>query len=402
MAWISASAVVAATLALASPVTLATDATAPTMSGINVSLRAGQTSPAVSVATDAATGSAAAPQSAAEKASTGPDPVRYTVEVTSSLPEPVEISMAQEFAEPVGTLTGSDPAAGIDPATTTPTSVAADQGKLVWRFQLPPNETVSLDSAAVLAVGQAAPVSTVCASNAVTGRVLDCANDAPTGGGGGIRWPAWVTALGWWWLVLLGGLGLLGYLATKVPWPRVGHALQVRSAESRYGLLPALLAGVLLVGVTLAGLAILGPTLRRTAAAETSHGSGWYGERSALTLGQTTSDEVVEFTVFQWSCGKDATDQWCRATVGARNISDADQSWFAAMQRLYLDDKVWASPDGPSNLAVNGGEDVFGKLPVGTDLTAVLVFKIGLDVEPQRLELRENRFARGVYLDLTK
>jgi hypothetical protein len=404
MAWISASAAAVA-LALASPAAATYDLPTPTVSGVSVSLQARQ-APTPSEADSGSSGGAesgGAPTAGVGAATTSTlRQAMYTVVVTSTLPEPVEVAVAQEFAGPVGALSGADALSTNPDAAVGTSSVGLEAGKLIWRFQLPPNGTLSLDSVAELAPGTDAPVSTVCANATASGQVLDCANDMPPASGSGASLPAWITGLGWWWLVLLGGLALIGFLAYKIPWSRLGHRLQVRSTESRYGLLPALLAVMLLAGGLFAGLALVGPTLTRTAANETSHGSGWYGERSALTLGLPTSDGVVEFTIHHWNCDKDATDQWCRATVELRNVSDTEQSWFSAMQRLYLDDKVWATPDPAATLAINGGVDVFGKVPAGVELTAPLAFRIALDAQPHRLELRENRFARGVYLNLER
>ncbi|HEX5540958.1 MAG TPA: hypothetical protein VFX60_05260 [Micromonospora sp.] len=132
--------------------------------------------------------------------------------------------------------------------------------------------------------------------------------------------------------------------------------------------------------------------------AESTRGA-WVGTVTTGEVGRTMRDSSFEFTVYRLACsrGDQADQNQCVATIGLRNVSDANQPWYAGLQRAYLPDGSWVTTDEAATRAANGGHDIFAHpIPAGGRLLAPLVFTIQGATAPEKIELRSAVFSAGV------
>jgi len=278
--------------------------------------------------------------------------------------------------------------------------VAGDQ--IIWSAKVAPNAGVTLRSTAALPVPRDAVAVSACASDATSGRLLDCAS-ATVAEATGIQPP-------WWrrWLPLAAvvlALGVLIWIIVRAARRREARrAAQPQARKPRRDVawwIPVGLATLALLAVAALGWMALAPKMRSaTQGTHSLAGHGWTGSRAEATLASPVSDGAAEFTVYSATCTT-AKVTTCEVNASIGAPGSAPVQIFRSMQRVYTSETTWVEPDPGATAQANGGLDVFaGQLDPGTRRLVALRFTLPAGAQPVRLELHEGAFARGVYLDL--
>ena len=131
-------------------------------------------------------------------------------------------------------------------------------------------------------------------------------------------------------------------------------------------------------------------------------------------IGQAARDGKFEFTISKVSCGettvgtnqyvqKQAQGQYCRVTMGIKNIGDKAQSLSSSNQKLIdaagkqysADDTatLYAAPEGSSSTWYND-------VNPGNSVNGDIIFDIPKDVTPTTAELHDSAFSGGVKVNL--
>jgi hypothetical protein len=289
-----------------------------------------------------------------------------------------------------------------DATAVTAEGAKVDGDRITWSAKVAANADVTLRSTVALPVPHAAVAMSACATDAVSGRLLDCASStiAPVAESAPPWWQSWLPIA-----VLVLALGILTWIFVRaVRHRRAQLDLEPPARKPRRDLpswVPVGLAVIGLLAATAMGLAALGPRLR--AAATINHGlagHGWSGPRVQAAIGTPVSDGIAEFTVYSATCTT-AKVTTCDVAAGIRTVGDQPLLIYRSMQRMYTSDTTWVEPDPVATTKANGGTDVFaGTLEPGSERLIALRFTLPAGARPQWLELHEGAFARGAYLDL--
>jgi hypothetical protein len=311
-----------------------------------------------------------------------------------------QVALTNTSAAPVVTTVVQQIPPGATAVTAEGAKIAGDQ--IIWSAKVAPNAGVTLRSTAALPVPRDAAAVSACASDAASGRLLDCASATISA--------AAAPEPPWWrrWLPLAVAVLALGVLVWIVM--RTMRRREARPADEpparkpRRDLaawIPVGLAVLGLLAVTAVGWMALAPKMR--SAADSTHslaGHGWTGSRAEATLASPASDGAAEFTVYSATCTT-AKVTTCDVAASIRTIGSAPVQIFRSMQRVYTSDTTWVEPDPAATTQANGGADVFaGQLDPGARRLVALRFTLPAGAQPQWLELHEGAFARGIYLDL--
>ncbi|NUT36540.1 MAG: DUF4352 domain-containing protein [Hamadaea sp.] len=316
----------------------------------------------------------------------------YRIVLANATAQPVTAKVVQHLPEATTAVTARD-------GTVEGTTVS-------WAVKVGANSTTAVESAATLPVPHDALTTSACASRADGGQLLDCtaAEVAEVAAPAAPLWRRWLP-----YVVLAAALGVLGWAAMRLWKTRAGRAATAPAPRARRDVpwwIPVSVAMVGLLAVVAVGLLALTPRMK--SAVSTVHGAGgqgWNGQYVPLTIGEPVSDGAAEFTVYAANCAEakpGAKTASCEVTVSVRTVGGEPLLLYRSMQRLYLSDTTWVEADGGATAKANGGADVFaGALAPGAERLMTVTFTVPAGAEPQRLELREGAFARGVYLDLT-
>lgn len=279
-----------------------------------------------------------------------------------------------------------------------------EDGKVTWAVKVDAMATTAVESTATVPVPHDALTTSACASRADGGQLLDCttAEVAAAAAPSGPLWRRWLP-----YAVVAVALGVLVWAGMRFWRARARRQTAEAAPRRRRDVpwwIPVSLAAVGLLAVVAVGLLALMPRMKSAVSNEHgTAGQGWSGRQVPLTIGEPVSDGAAEFTVYAASCteakGKTAT---CEATVSLRTVADRPQVFYLSMQRVYLDESTWVEADAAETAKANGGDDVFASpLDPGDERLVTLRFTVPAGAQPQRMELREGAFARGVSLDLT-
>ena len=310
------------------------------------------------------------------------------------------VVLTNTSAAPVVTTVVQRVPAGATTVTAEGAKIAGDQ--IIWSAKVAPNAGVTLRSTATLPVPRDAAAVSACASDGASGRLLDCTS-ATISGVAAPEPP-------WWrrWLplaVAVLALGVLAWIVVRATRRREARrAAQPQARKPRRDIaswIPVGLAALGLLAVAAVGLVALAPKMRSAAESTQSlAGHGWTGPRAEATLASPVSDGAAEFTVYSATCTT-AKVTTCDVDASIRAVGSAPVQIFRSMQRVYTSDTTWVEPDPDATTQANGGLDVFaGQLGPGTQRLVALRFTLPAGAQPQRLELHEGAFARGIYLDL--
>ncbi|MFY1633377.1 hypothetical protein ACN27F_08875 [Solwaraspora sp. WMMB335] len=292
------------------------------------------------------------------------------------------------------------------------------QTEITWQLSLPGNGAATVNASFRPGGSTAAQTFPVCAYERDTARPYDCA---------AARWTPSAglepTDRSWWQrpsMPLLAGLSalvvvtMIGYgWRRRLQERRVDRRRIVTAAGRRIrtpatpppstprwrpgtpvvlGLLCAMLAGLAVASVQ---AATYGSQLLDRA---NQAPSGWIGDAPSGGFGVLLTESAFEFTVYRLACVPAGEQvRRCLATVAVRNRSDAEQFWYAPLQRAHLPTGDWVGVDEKATREENGGRDIFADpLPAGARLLVPLAFSLRGELVPQRLELRSGAFSAGV------
>jgi hypothetical protein len=315
--------------------------------------------------------------------------VSYLISIRNSADVPANLVVVQRFAGRPSSLTASGDG-------------KVEGGIVSWSLQIPPHELSRVSTDAAFA-SDAPTQSTVCLANPVTSQVVDCAAGdlGPVALAARHFRPQWTVLIG---IVLIGiGLTFLTYAAVRWHprwWPVLRDWLwRRRNALAVVG------SGLAVFAIVAGGFLVVAGRAQpflATEAGTSGQGAGWAGEQHTLEFGRPATSQQAEFTLYQWSCVRQAdVAALCVAAVAVRNVSQGSVSWAARMQRLVDRSGHWFEPDTETTLIANGGVDPFATpLKAGERRFAMLAFRPQDPGALTRLELREGAFAAGVSLNL--